>query len=45
MDLSVSLWGFLTFVCYLVIAEFFLRFLTMQFADTTVGKALAYING
>lgn len=45
MSFSVSVWGFLTFLCYLVIAEFFLRFLTAKTAHTPLGAALSYING
>lgn len=43
MELNVSLWGFLTFVCYLVIAGFFLRLIAIKNADNSVGEALAFI--
>lgn len=43
MNLSVSVWGFLTFVCYLIIAGFFLRMVAIKNADNSVGKALAFI--
>lgn len=43
MNLSVSLWGFLTFVCYLLIAGFFVRMVAAKNSDNNIGKALAYI--
>ncbi len=43
MNLSVSVWGFLTFVCYLIIAGFFLRMVAVKNSDNNIGKALAFI--
>jgi len=44
MDLSVSLWSFLTFVSMLLIANFFLHLLAIRYADNNVGKALSVLT-
>jgi hypothetical protein len=45
MNLNVSLWGFLTWLAYYIIAGFFLRFLSAKFPDSPIGKAVLFING
>ncbi len=43
-NLNISLWGFLTFVCYALIFGFFSRFLASQYPDSAVSKALLFMN-
>jgi hypothetical protein len=43
-NLNISLWGFLTFVCYALIFGFFARFIASQWPDGPVSKALLFIN-
>ena len=43
MEFHASVLGFLTFLCYLVIAQFFLRFLMAKYSDTPLGQAMAYL--
>jgi len=43
MDFHVSTIGFFIFTAYLLIAGFFLRWLSARYSDTTWGKALGYI--
>lgn len=44
MNLNVSVWGFLTWLSYYIIAAFFLRFLSAKYPDTALGKAVMFIN-
>lgn len=44
MDLNVSVWGFLTWLAYYVIASFFMRFVSSKYPDSTIGKAVAYLS-
>lgn len=45
MNLNVSLWGALTWLCYYIIVGFFLRYLSAKFPDGPIGKAIMFING
>lgn len=45
MNLNISLWGALTWLCYYVIINFLLRFLSAKLTDTSVGKALMFVTG
>lgn len=44
MNLNISLWGALTWLCYYVIVAFFLRFMSAKFPDNPVSKAIMFIN-
>lgn len=43
MRVDFSFIGFVEFVAYLAIANFFLRFLATRYHDQTLGKALGYL--
>jgi len=43
MDINFSAVGFLQFVCYWLIASFFLRYLAARYHDRTYGKALGFL--
>jgi hypothetical protein len=43
MRIDFSVIGFLEFLCYYVLAAFFLRYLATRFHDRPVGKALGYL--
>lgn len=44
MDLNISVWGFLTWLAYYVIASFFLRYFAAKFPDNPVGKAVSFLS-
>ncbi len=44
MNLNVSFWGFLTFVCYALIWGFLSHYWVATHPDSTISKALAFVN-
>ena len=44
MDLNISLWGALTWLCYAIIVGFFLRTIASVWPDNPLSKALLFIN-
>ncbi len=43
MNFQLSLFGFITTVCYMIIAGFFFRFIAARFPDSAVGKFAAFV--
>lgn len=43
-DLNISLWGFLTFLCYMLIAGFLTRTVASMWPESALSKALLYIQ-
>lgn len=45
VNLNISLWGALTWLCYFVIVTFFLRFVSAKWPDSPVSKSIMFLNG